>query len=149
MVTQFQNVGNGAYLGLEGSLSARLSSQITAGGNFTWIAQRFHVPGGTVYKPTDTPTDKVVLYADWTPIERLHVQPDLEIASDRWEVNAASTGYQRDGAFRLLNARVAYDFPQGVELALGARNLLDQNYQLAVGYPEPGRSVFLSARYKY
>lgn len=149
VLTQYQNVGNGAYSGLEGSLSARLNAQLTAGGNVTWIAQSFHVPGGTAYEPTDTPTDKLVLYADWTPIARLHVEPDLEIDSDRWEVNAAGTGYLRAGAFDLLDARVAYDLPQGVELAIGARNLLDQNYQLAQGYPEPGRSFFMSAQYKY
>ena len=148
-LTQYQNVGNGAYSGLEASLSARLNAQLTAGGNVTWIAQQFHVPGGTAYKPTDTPTDKLVLYADWTPIERLHIEPDLEIDSDRWEVNATGTSYLRAGAFDLLNARIAYDFPQGIELAVGARNLLDQNYQLAQGYPEPGRSLFMSARYKY
>jgi iron complex outermembrane receptor protein len=149
VLTQYQNVGNGAYSGLEGSLSARLNAQLTTGGNVTWIAQTFHVPGGTAYEPTDTPADKLVLYADWTPIARLHVQPDLEIASDRWEVNAAGAGYLRAGAFDLLNARVAYNLPQGVELAVGARNLLDQNYQLAQGYPEPGRSFFMSARYRY
>lgn len=149
VLTQYRNVGDGAYSGLEGSLSARLNAQLTAGGNVTWIAQKFRVPGGAGYEPTDTPTDKLVLYADWTPIARLHVQPDLEIASDRWEVNAAGTGYLRAGALDLLNARIAYDFPQGIELAIGARNLLDQNYQLAQGYPEPGRSVFVSARYRY
>jgi iron complex outermembrane receptor protein len=90
-----------------------------------------------------------VLYADWTPIAHLHVQPNLELDSDRWEVNAAGTGYLRAGAFDLLNARIAYDFPQGIELAIGARNLLDQNYQLAQGYPEAGRSFFVSARYRY
>ena len=58
-------------------------------------------------------------------------------------------GYLRAGAFDLVDARIAYDLPQGIELAVGARNLLDQNYQLAQGYPEPGRSFFMSARYKY
>ena len=149
VLTQYQNVGNGAYSGLEASLSARLNDQITAGGNVTWIVQNFRVPGATAYEPTDTPTDKLVLYADWTPIARLHVQPDLEIDSDRWEVNAAGASYLRAGAFDLLNARIAYDFPQGIELAVGARNLLDQNYQLAQGYPDPGRSFFVSARYRY
>ncbi len=149
VLTQYRNVGNGDYSGLEGSLSARLNAQITAGGNVTWIAQNFRVPGGTAYEPTDTPTDKLVLYANWTPFARLHVQPDVEIDSDRWEVNAAGTGYLRAGAFDLLNARIAYDFPRGIELAVGARNLLDQNYQLAQGYPDPGRSFFVSARYRY
>ena len=148
-VTQSRNIGNGNYYGAELSLSARINAQLTAGGNVTWIQQDLKDPASAIFKPTDVPTDKLVLYADWSPIQRLHILPNLEIDSDRWTVNTAGTQYFRIGAFSLLDARVAYDFPQGVELAVGARNLLDQNYQLVAGFPEAGRSLFVSVRAAY
>jgi len=34
-------------------------------------------------------------------------------------------------------------------VAVGATNLLDQNYSLAEGFPEPGRQFYATARAKF
>lgn len=36
-----------------------------------------------------------------------------------------------------------------VVLGVGGRNLLDENYSTADGYPEAGRSLFASLRVRY
>jgi len=38
---------------------------------------------------------------------------------------------------------------KAVRATIGVRNLFDQNYQLASGYPEPGRSYYASLRLTY
>jgi iron complex outermembrane receptor protein len=46
----------------------------------------------------------------------------------------------------LANLRIDFDVMENVTLGVGARNLLDETYQLTDGFPEPGRSFFASVR---
>ncbi len=38
---------------------------------------------------------------------------------------------------------------QGIQFGAGVRNVLDANYDLAAGYPEPGRSMFVRMSYAF
>ena len=49
--------------------------------------------------------------------------------------------YVKIGAYALLNFNAEYAFDKNTTVAVGATNLLDQNYQLAQGFPEAGRHV--------
>jgi iron complex outermembrane recepter protein len=53
------------------------------------------------------------------------------------------------GAFTLLNLRADYDFTDNFSTAAGVTNLLDQNYSLADGFPEPGRQFYATARARF
>ena len=79
----------------------------------------------------------------------LHVRPSADIASDRWTVNTAGTAYFRTGSYVDAGLAMDYDVSRRLTVGIGARNLLDRNYQLVAGFPEPGRSFFarLQARY--
>lgn len=61
---------------------------------------------------------------------------------------STSTGFEA-GSFSLVNIKAIYSLPAGVELSAGANNLFDRNYQLTEGFPEEGRSVFVSLTYRY
>lgn len=54
--------------------------------------------------------------------------------------------YVATGDYVSIDFDLAYAFDNGVELALGARNLRDENYELAWCFPEPGRSVYAKIR---
>lgn len=148
-VTQSRNVGDGDTYGLELSASAVLSARLTVGGNYTYLHRELNDPSNRSLKPTDTPTHKGFVYADWRPAARLHVLPNLDLASDRWTVTSAGTRYYRTGAYVLLNARVDYDVTDQVQLGVGGRNLTDSSYQLVDGFPEQGRTFFISVRARY
>ena len=58
----------------------------------------------------------------------------------------ASPNYINIGSYALLNFRADYDFTENFSTAVGVTNLLDQNYSLADGFPEPGRQFYATAR---
>jgi iron complex outermembrane receptor protein len=149
-LTQSRNLGHGDYYGAEVSLEAKIGDTLTLGGNYTYTHRKLHDPSNLAFRPTDVPTHKAFLYADWHPIERLHILPSIDIASDRWQVtDIAPILYYRSGSYANAGLRADYTIASGVEAGVGVRNLFDDNYSLVNGYPEPGRSFFASIRFKY
>ena len=148
-VTQSRNVADGDYYGLELSVTAALTDSLTLGGNYTLVRRDLDDPTNAAFHPTDVPTSKGFIYADWRPVARLHVLPNLDLASDRWTVNSAGTHYFKTGSYVLANLRIDYQLTDQVEVGVGGRNLFDVTYQLVDGFPEPGRSFFASIRARY
>jgi iron complex outermembrane recepter protein len=148
-VSQSRNIGKGDYYGFEVSAVAKVADTLTVGGNYTLVKRDLKDPNIPIFHPTDVPTSKAFLYADWTPAPGLHVLPNLDLASDRWTVNSAGTAYYRTGSYVVANLRVDYDLTERLTVGIGGRNLFDASYQLVDGFPEPGRSFFVSARARY
>ena len=148
-VTQSRNVGKGEYYGAELSLSARIGASLEIGGNYTYTHLDLEDPTNTAFRPTGVPTHKGFAYADWSPVARLHIVPNVDVASNRWTTNTAGTRYFRTGSYVQANLRADFEVIDGVELGVGARNLLDDSYQLVDGFPEQGRSFFASIRARY
>jgi iron complex outermembrane receptor protein len=48
-----------------------------------------------------------------------------------------------------LNLQIQYRRSDLWELAVGGTNLTDEDFQLAQGYPEPGRSAYLAVRLNF
>ena len=58
-------------------------------------------------------------------------------------------GYVRTGDYTLLNLQLQYRGSDLWEIAVGGTNLLDENFELAQGYPEPGTNVYLRMRLNF
>ncbi len=153
--TQFQNVGNGHFYGFEISGVTRLHSQLTAGANYTFIRREITDVVNTAFRPTGVPQHKAYLYLSYTPTEKLEIIPSVELASARWTdvtlqpapILPPGVGvYSLTGSYTLVNLTARYKVTKNLELTAGVRNLLDKNYELADGLPEPGRTVFAKAR---
>jgi iron complex outermembrane receptor protein len=148
--TQTQNVGNGHFYGAEFSVDASVSRQLTVGGNYTALSRTIHDALQPNLRPTGVPSNKAFLYAAWRPIERLTVTPTLDIAGDRWsDVNTTPVPafpYVRTGSYTLLELAAQYTIVRNFDVAVGFKNLTDDNYELAWGFPQPGRSFYVKTR---
>jgi iron complex outermembrane receptor protein len=148
--TQSRNLAHGNYYGGEMSLEAKLGSTLNVGANYTYTHRHLPDPSNTAFRPVDVPKHKAFIYADWAPITRVHVIPSLDIASNRWTVtDVAPIVYYRTGNYANAGIRIDYTLIRNVDVGIGARNLFDSNYKLVDGFPEQGRSFFVSLRAKY
>ena len=148
-VSQSRNVGKGEYYGLELAATAQVSTGLSVGANYTWTNRDFTDPTIPAFEPTGVPKHKAFAWAEWAPTGRLTIIPSLEIASDRWTVSPTGTTYYRTGSYVQGSLRADYEVLDGVVVGAGVRNAFDDNYTLTDGFPEPGRSFFLSARSRF
>ncbi len=146
--TQTQNVGNGNFGGVELSVDLPLGTEVRAGGNYTYTHREITDALQPNLRPTGVPTNKAFLYTTWRPTIPLRITPSLELADDRWsDVNPAPAfPYVKTGAYALLDLDATYELPRGLDVSVGFKNLLDDNFELAWGYPQPGRTFYVKTR---
>jgi iron complex outermembrane receptor protein len=148
--TQTQNVGDGHFYGVEVAVDANVSRQLTVGGNYTAISRTIHDALQPNLQPTGVPSNKAFLYAAWRPIDRLTFTPTLDIAGDRWSdvitTPVPAFPYIRTGAYTLFDIAAQYAVVRNFDVAVGFKNLTDQNYELAWGFPQPGRTFYVKTR---
>jgi len=155
-----ENYGTADYYGAELSLDATLGATLQLGANYSYIHRDFDVgtpPDGGLIRPfrlTDVPKHKGLVYLSWAPVPSLRIVPSIEAASDRMTVTPASANgvapvYYETGSYVLGALKIDYDVTPNVTLGLGMRNAFDDYYTLTDGFPEAGRSFFLTARARY
>jgi len=151
--TQTQNVGDGEIYGFEVALDATLTDQLTAGGNYTYTHREIKDALQPNLQVTGVPQNKAFLYVSWRPLDRLTITPSLELASNRWSDRSTSPAqaipYIRTGSYQLLSLQTEYQVTENFELAAGAKNLLDDYYELSWGLPQQGRNFYLKARLSF
>ncbi|MGE0450442.1 MAG: TonB-dependent receptor plug domain-containing protein [Vicinamibacterales bacterium] len=149
--TQAHNVGTGEFYGLEIAASAPLGARLTVGGNYTLVHRTIRDALQPNLRATGVPTHKAFVFTTWRALDRLRITPSLDLAGDRWsDVNPAPAfPYARLGAYTLLNLDATATLGGSYEVAAGLRNLLDDDYQLAWGYPQQGRTFYVKTRVRF
>ena len=127
---------------------APIGNTFRAGGNYTHMHRTIRDALQPNLRPTGVPTHRAFLYGTWQPVSRLRLTPSLEVAGDRWsEVNPTPAfPYVKTGASSLLDFDATCTLPGSVAISLGFKNLLDEYYELAWGYPQPGRTFYVKTR---
>jgi outer membrane receptor protein involved in Fe transport len=72
----------------------------------------------------------------------------LFLVGSRADSDFLGIGLTENDGYARLDARVHARVVRGLEAFLAAENLLDEEYQEALGYPAPGLSVRVGVRYR-
>ena len=149
--TQTRNVGTALHARVEVAIETPVGSTLRLGGNYTAIRRVIRDALQPNLRPTGVPGHRAFLFAAWQPTEALRLTPNVEVSGDRWsDVSPAPAfPYVRTGAHTLVNVDAACTLPSGVEVSVGFKNLLDDYYELAWGYPQPGRTFYLRTRVRF
>ena len=151
---QTQNVGDAKYYGFEFAIDGQVVETVNVGVRYTYINRNIDaqnpdnppLPGGGTFHLTGVPYSQLFAYVTWDVTPRLSVTPNLQLASDRWTNTTNGSSYFKTGSFTLLNLEAQFAVTERIAFQVGARNLLDQNYQLVGGFPSEGRSFFVNLR---
>lgn len=155
-----ENIGSADYYGAELAINLTLGATLSAGANYSYIHRSFDVgaaPAGGLIRPfalTDVPDHKGFAFVSWHPLPKLNVVPSVEFASDRTTVTPASANgllpvYYDTDSYVTAALQVDYNVTDRLTVRVGGRNLFDRDYVLTDGFPEPGRSFFVSLRARY
>ena len=140
---QNQNIGEVDLSGVELEVAGYLTNALEIGCNYTFTQAENHTDDTELI---NIPEHKLVPYLKYTFMERLSTLIDAEIYSDRF---SSSNGKREADGFMTANIKFGYDFGNGLLAETGLKNLLDEDYELEEGYPEPGRTVFANLRYTF
>lgn len=135
---QLQNAGNALFYGLEANLNYNFAENSTLGGNYSFI-RRKNLTDPTILF-TDVPQHKLLLFFDHSFGNKLNLLVSAEHNSERY---STSYGTVAD-SFTLANTRLSYSINRFLGIEAGVNNLLDKDYALVEGFPEPGRNYFVT-----
>jgi iron complex outermembrane receptor protein len=147
-VTQSRNVGHGQYYGFETAVTAGLTPDLDVGANYTFIRRVVDNPTTPGFLLTGVPASKAFLYADWRVIPAVSITPSVDIASSRGTTNTAGTSYFDIGSYVLANLSVTWRVTGHIDVRAGVKNIFDRNYQLFYGYPEAGRTEYVTLHFR-
>lgn len=82
-------------------------------------------------------------------IGRFNLGADLLGTGRRADGDIDTFARTKDAGYTLLNLSAKVDLSKGLSLALRAENVLDQHYQTANGYRQPGASGYATLRYQF
>ena len=154
-LTQSQNVGDGTYAGFEVAAHWEVSDTLSLKGAYTYLDRDISDPIRADLLPTDVPLHTAVLRLDWQAQSNLTISPSLEIYGSRLSDSAVqptdptAVAYTRMGGFGLLNLDIDWAVTDTANVSFGIRNVTDRNYSLVDGFPEAGRSVFLTSELRF
>jgi iron complex outermembrane receptor protein len=141
--SQEQNVGRSEYLGGETGLEAPFGKSVKIGANYTYIKRNDLSDPSILF--TDVPRNKVFGYAQYKLTDLFYIEVNGQYDSKRYSTSYGAVA----GAFALFNTVASFHVWKYFSIEGGVNNILDRNYQLVEGYPEPGRNYFANLRYRF
>jgi len=155
VVNQTQNIGDGKYYGFEVSADTTITNGLQAGVRYAYINRNLNAQNPinpllpTNFHLIDLPYSQMFAYVTWDVSSQFSITPNIQAASDRLSnLSGNANSFLKTGSFVLVNLEADYAFTDKLDVQIGARNLLDENYQLTAGFPSEGRGFFIILRYR-
>lgn len=157
VISQQQNVGKGTFKGFELAAGWEVGDRLGLTANYTYIDADIEDPLIAGLRITDIPNHKLYLALDWQATETLTLTPSVEIYGPRWSEPAAGQprgtnltyAYTKMPGFALANFGASWQVSENAAVDFGIRNIFDRDLQVVEGFPEPGRSFFLTSQIRF
>ena len=137
-LSQVQNTGRAVFYGLETAFFLPVHHAITVEGTYTFLRRENLTDPGVFF--TYIPTHHLTSTLRFTPFTGTHFILEGEYMSKRY---STSYGTIAD-PFALVHLSGTTSLTSQTRLEAGIRNLFDRDYALLEGYPEPGRTFFVT-----
>lgn len=141
--TQNRNTGRLNRYGYEFEALAPIGDNIETGFNYTFI---YNDNLSNSQQITDIPKHKLFIYGKVSPVKQLSLFASAEYDTKRY---SSTDGTSVAKEYVVINTKASYEATKALLLEAGINNLLDRNYAVSEGFPEPGRSYFVQARYNF
>ena len=114
--------------------------------NYTYLSRRNLSSSYLI--PINTPRHKLYGALGCRPLQRLLLMADILYEAGRWSQNDAGS-YVAASTYANAGLSAEVELGRGISVQGSVHNLLDRDYFLMEGYPEPGRTGLLSLRYRF
>lgn len=143
---QCQNVGRAQYLGAELRANSDRAKPLSMDISYAYLDARDRSADRTSGRLPDRPTHKL-RWGGLARLWRLSLSLDAQVDSGRayQDSDTLAWGTLRD--FWTVDAKLTWAVIDGLCADVGVRNLFDESWETAFGYPQEGRAAF--ARLKY
>lgn len=141
-IYQNQNIASVEQYGFEAGASVKDMAGFFGGINYTLLEYKNNSTSDPL---TGVPRHKIFSFLGYEFLPGLTAQTDVEYDSDR----LSSTPVRRSEGFTLVGAKLSYAFAEHYTVEAGVENLLDKDYAIDEGFPEPGRTFFGGMRFSF
>ena len=103
-------------------------------------------------KLTNSPRQRLFAHGQWALSSRWLATASVEAEQGRFVAYrgpGSQGGFLRLGGYAVFGAKLTYAPRADLDFEIGAHNLGDRWYELAEGYPMPGRSGFVNLHYRF
>jgi len=146
--TQYQNVGQAEYKGIEFSADSFWNDNLTTNFAYTYIDFKLkRSEADDVKYITGLPKHTLSFRANYKPMSKISIIPTIRYESDRYVDNKASSPTTRD--FMVMDLKTTYEIKKGLTLSVGVKNIFDKYYYYSEGYPMAGRNYYATLRYLF
>ena len=132
------NTGDENFRGFETTLKYEKDA-FAIGGNYTYT--KIEKDDNSVIV-TDVPKHQAYFYASYTPVSYLTLSGNISYKKDFILENAKAK-------YINMPNTTDYRYSKALNFAIGVENLTDENYELDLGYPEPGREYYAKFTYNF
>ena len=136
-IGRWSNTGEVENRGVETELSWQAATDLQFSANYSYLNMAHPIVAA--------PKHKIYAGGGYTP-GKWNFSSGVMIASGLY---TSIRPKQIKENFVLWNARAQYSFTKGTDLFLRVENLLNDSYQINLGYPMPGRTFFSGIQFRY
>jgi len=145
-VFQLRNLGRTRHLGAELSVRSSPVPRLDVTANYTYLSRKNLTD--PAWPPLGAPRHRVYAMQSGRVMARVLFFADWYFESGRINRNDAGRLWSCE-RISVVGAGTVVTLGRGLEIQIGAGNLLDRDYSLLEGYPEPGRHGYVNLRFRF